>query len=751
MAALLRQALTLTRQRAAFNKVRDNNGQPGVDGVNVNVWGHTLDQHLQELRLEVLGGRYRPLPLKRLWLPRPGKTPRPIAVPVVRDRVLQTAVAQILTPLLEAEFEECSYAYRQGRSVRMAVERIGLLQRQGYTWVVEADIVQFFDRIPHEPLLRELRTLTRDDELIELVRLWLSVPVSEDGQLKPTTLGIPQGSPLSPHLANLYLDHLDEALLHEGHALVRYADDFIILARNPDRAEAAVELSAQVLRDLELKLNPLKTRVVNFETGFKFLGWNFVRSLAVPARPVADAATKPARQNPGPASALPMEPQSFWPPNSELADALAEAQTANPGWQPSEAGDEVEAPLAVPVRPWEDLLVEIAGEDGPSPLPPEVLSPAPDSPEPDLHQTDSPEASPPEAEDTGEDVEESPPGLPPPSLQRTLYLVDPAVSLSTENHHLLVRLGEETVLNLPAVNVDQVMLFGRNSVTTPALICCLRHGIPVAYLSRMGKYYGRLEPPGGEGVNLLAAQFAVHASGSLDVALSREIVHGKLANSALLLSRHARHRKATDQKRIEETVASLRSYARRTRSAVDLDTLRGLEGAGAAAYFAAWRIWLAPRWHFGTRTAQSGADPINALLDLGYTLLRQSVAGLIQARGLNPWLGHLHRLKSGHMALASDHMEEFRPLVVDAEVLDACLNGRLQPQDFIARDGAWTLRPEAARHFVRSIETRLNSERQHPHSGERLDLRRIMDAQIRTLTTAYRQQDAAAFRACVFR
>lgn len=746
MAALLRQALTLPRLRAAYARVRDNNGQPGVDGIDVDTYGHGIEADYLALRLEVLGGRYRPLPMKRLWLPRPGRTPRPLAVPTVRDRVLQTAVALTLTPLLEAEFEECSYAYRQGRSVRMAVERIGLLQRQGYRWVVEADIEKFFDCIPHERLLTELRAIARDDELIELVRHWLTAPVSEGDHLQPTTLGVPQGSPLSPLLANLYLDHLDEAILDHGYALVRYADDFIILAKNRDRADAAVELSAQVLRDLELRLNPLKTRVVNFETGFKFLGWNFVRSLAVPASRAAETAAPQraaAAATPGPADLI---QSATWPANSELADAFAEALADRPGWHPEAPAPSDPAPEEEAARPWDESLpgdeaIDLDGE-GASALPVPSLR-AVATPEPFEPPSHIPEPA--------DDDPDPPASLPPPSLQRTLYLVDPAASLSTENHHLLVRRGDETILDLPAVNIDQVMLFGRNAVTTAALICCMRHDIPVALLSRTGKFYGRMEPPSGETVHLLATQFAAHASEELDLSLAREIVHGKLANSTLLLSRHARHRRSSDDSRVHDAIESLRSLARRTGSAPDLDTLRGLEGAGAAAYFGAWRLWLAPRWNFGTRAARSGADPINALLDLGYTLLRQSVAGLIQARGLNPWLGHLHRLKSGHMALASDLMEEFRPLVVDAEVLDACLNGRLLPQDFVARDGIHTLRPEAARNFIRDLETRLNSERQHPHSKELLDLRRIIDAQVRSLCNAYRQHDPSAYRACVFR
>ncbi len=729
MGTLLRQSLTLTRLRAAFARVRENNGQPGVDGVGVEQFSQGLAERLESLRTDVAGGRYQPSPLKRVWLPRPGKPPRAIGIPVVRDRVLQTAVAQTLTPLLEAEFEECSYAYRHGRSVRMAVERIGLLQRQGYRWVVEADIEQFFDNIPHDKLLLELREIARDDALIELVGIWLTTPVQDGERLRPVTLGVPQGSPLSPLLANLYLDRLDEALLDEGHALIRYADDFVVLAKNRDRADAAVEITGQVLRDLELKLNPLKTRVVNFETGFKFLGWNFVRSLAVPvSRAGEESPDLPA------STIIPGKPspqlagQTRPPTNPEMAEAFTEALAKNPSWQ---AADD----SAIRVLP---VMAETEDEDGISAAAAQHLPALAVAP----HES---------TEVQHGDAETQPPVVPPPSLQRTLYLVDPAASLATENHHLLVRREEETLLDLPAVSVDQVMLFGRNPVTTAALVCCMQHDIPVAFLSRTGKFYGRLEPPSSEAVNLLAAQFAVHAEGHMDVSIAREIVRGKLGNSALLLARYARHRHSADATPANNAIQQLRELGRRTRSAQDLDTLRGLEGAGAAAYFAVWRIWLDAHWKFGARVARAGGDPINALLDFGYTLLRQSVAGLIQARGLNPWLGHLHRPRSGHMALASDMMEEFRPMVVDTVLLNMCLNGKILPEDFVARDSAWTMRPEAARNFIREIETRLNTERRHPASNELLDLRRIMDAQVRNLCTAYRQRDPAAFCACVFR
>lgn len=439
MGTLLRQALTLTRLRAAFERVAQNNGLPGVDGVTVDAFGLRLEPKLAQLQTEVLGGRYLPAPLARGWLPRSGKTPRPLGIPTVRDRVLHTALAQSITPLLEAEFEDCSYAYRQGRSVRMAVERIGLLQRQGYRWVVEADIERFFDCIPHARLLAELRAVVPDDELVALVGQCMRAPVQDGEHCTPVTIGVPQGSPISPLLSNLYLDHLDDALLDDKLALVRYADDFIILTKSHERAQAAVELTAAVLHDLELKLNPLKTRVVNFDTGFEFLGWNFVRSLAVPVNSITDSAGPPRMPEPL-AQAQPPQPEDTL--TGEMSAAFTEALASAPAWRPN-AGTAAE-----PAEPVE---------------PPESSEPSDQA----VFTVNLPPASAPSA-DADEPLADKAPAMPPPSLQRTLYLLDPAASLSTENRHLIVRRDTEVLLDLPAVNVDQVMLFGRNQVTPAA-------------------------------------------------------------------------------------------------------------------------------------------------------------------------------------------------------------------------------------------------------------------------------------------
>ena len=218
---LLRKTLTFSMLKRAWEKVAGNNGMAGTDGESIAVLAPQIDALLRQLAGEVMRGDYQPRPLLRLWVERPGKSPRGLAIPAVRDRILQTSLTLTLTPAVEAELEDCSYAYRKGRGVRLAVERIGFYQRQGYHWIVDADIEAFFDTIPHANLLARLQAVAPEPALIHLVEQWLTAPILDDGQLSLPRQGIPQGSPVSPMLANLYLDTLDEALLDAEHVLIR--------------------------------------------------------------------------------------------------------------------------------------------------------------------------------------------------------------------------------------------------------------------------------------------------------------------------------------------------------------------------------------------------------------------------------------------------------------------------------------------------------------------------------------------------
>ena len=271
----------------AWEKVRANNGCAGGDGESIPGFQHRAARRIMALSSALRTGRYRPRDLRLVEIAKPSGGTRPLAIPSVEDRIAQTACAQVLTPILDPLFDEGSFGYRPGRSVAQAVRRVGQLRKRGHTHVVEADIVRCFERIPHAPVLDRLEAALADragaTRVVDLVAHWLEHAAMALGT--PGT-GLAQGSPVSPLLANLYLDRLDDALDARGVAIVRFADDFVLLCKSEALARKALAEAGDVLGMHGLELKPGKTRIVDFDRGFDFLGHVFVRSMTL--RRVAD-------------------------------------------------------------------------------------------------------------------------------------------------------------------------------------------------------------------------------------------------------------------------------------------------------------------------------------------------------------------------------------------------------------------------------------------------------------------------------
>lgn len=240
-----------------------------------------LEFELDRLQDRLIGGRYRPFPLLRFSVAKGGAggdgRARLLSVPTVRDRVAQSAVYLATREIFEREYEEASYAYRQGRSVRTAVHRVNELRMGGYRFLVHADIDAFFDSIPHRRLLERLHRLPLDPRVHRLFELWIATEIYDGKRVFPAEKGVPQGSVVSPMLANLFLDELDEDLALFGQAVVRYADDILVLCKSREDAAAALELTDYLVAELELHLNREKTTTTSFEQGFVFLGAVFIK------------------------------------------------------------------------------------------------------------------------------------------------------------------------------------------------------------------------------------------------------------------------------------------------------------------------------------------------------------------------------------------------------------------------------------------------------------------------------------------
>lgn len=264
--------------QAAFWAVWRNDGAPGVDGQTVEQFSTQEKAELDKLREELRSKSYQRQPAKRVWIPKPGTTEkRPLGIPAVRDRTVEAALKHVLEPIFEREFAAHSYGFRPGRGCREAVERVEELLRQGRTWCVDLDFKSYFDTIPHDQLKALIQQRIKDGSVLALLEQCLKAGVLEELQgWKPTERGSPQGSVISPLLANLYLNPLDHAMVHHGWETVRYADDLVVLCRSKEEAEQALAYLRRWAEAAELTVHPTKTRIINVQgEGFDFLGWHF--------------------------------------------------------------------------------------------------------------------------------------------------------------------------------------------------------------------------------------------------------------------------------------------------------------------------------------------------------------------------------------------------------------------------------------------------------------------------------------------
>jgi group II intron reverse transcriptase/maturase len=276
----------------AWTKVRANAGAAGIDGESITLFAMDLESHLGALRRRLLSAqRYVPPAVRRVEIPKPDGRKRPLGIPTVGDRVVQQATVQVIGPFFEPTFLPCSFGYRPGRSATQAVGWVRKAIRSGDRWVAEFDIAGFFDNLNHRRLLREVGKVIEDPEVLGLIRRWCRAGVLIEGQVMPRHAGVPQGGVISPLLANIYLHRLDVEVRSAGFRLIRYADDFVILANRRWKAEAADQLVRSILDELGLQVAEAKSGVVKVADGFEFLGFRFQRQYLRP-RPRALAGFK---------------------------------------------------------------------------------------------------------------------------------------------------------------------------------------------------------------------------------------------------------------------------------------------------------------------------------------------------------------------------------------------------------------------------------------------------------------------------
>ncbi len=625
---------------------------------------------------------------------------RGLGVPTVRDRIVQQALLNLLHPVLEPQFETSSFAYRPGRSYKGAVRQIETWRQAGYDWVLDADLVKYFDNIQHSRLFAELQERVHDPSVGELVERWVgSGVVTRSGLILPER-GIPQGSVVSPILANVYLDDFDEAIEDAGLKLVRYADDFVVMAKSKSRIEAAEGLVEQLLGQMGLELHAEKTRITNFQQGFHFLGHTFVRSLVVEDQRQGKQARQQVEQQ---AKNQAVKEESPLVYRSEQPMQQTQMQQAFLA-----AIREAEEPIAPPLyvamgfRVRDEQPVQIVSKEwnwrnGMS----------------------------------------------------TLYLVKQGTMLRKEQGRFVVESGRiaedetgakpgktaqaskaERALEIPIQEVGRILVLGRVQISTSAIEVCLERQIPVVFMSQTGDYKGHLWSSEFCDLPTEAAQFGRRQDAGFQLEMARQIVWGKGMNSRITAQRLNRKRKVAGMgaklKWLEQHLAAVGR-------ATDLNELRGYEGAIAKLYFGALGQMITnPGFSLTGRNRRPPKDPVNSLLSFGYTLLFNNVLSLILAEGLNPYLGNLHRSERKQMHLAFDLMEEWRSPIVDSLVVWLVNSKILRPTDFTfpTAEGGVYLDAGSRRVFLKHFEDRITAEVSHPAVQQPVSYRRAIQLQI---------------------
>lgn len=265
---------------AAWEQVRANKGAAGIDGQSIERFARTSERYLSELSEAVKNGSYRPEAVRRVEIPKAGGKKRPLGIPTVKDRIVQTAVKRVIEPIFEHAFLPTSYGFRPGRGCKDALREVDSLIKGGYTHVVDADLASYFDSIPKQRLLERVAEHISDGRILTLLEAWLQQDIVKGMERWTPTGGTPQGAVISPLLANIYLHPLDEHLHNQGYRMVRYADDFVILCQTNEQAHQALEDVRQWVAANELQLHPEKTHIGDCREagqGFEFLGYRFER------------------------------------------------------------------------------------------------------------------------------------------------------------------------------------------------------------------------------------------------------------------------------------------------------------------------------------------------------------------------------------------------------------------------------------------------------------------------------------------
>jgi len=466
------------RLEDAFEHIVEHSVAPGVDGCAPGDYKDGYDLLAVRLSADLHSGTYRPSPLLGFVAPKDGSRLRPLAIPTVRDRMAQRAACDLLSPAIETLLEDCSYAYRKGFSRAGAARAIERAYDEGFRYVLDADINSFFDAVEWMRLFAKLEALFPFEPLVRLIEEWIRVPVMFEGRRIERERGLPQGIPVSPLLANLFLDEFDEELLGRDYRLVRFADDFIVLCKDVEAAHQAREDARKALARIGLKLNEEKTAVRSFDEGFSYLGYLFCRSLVLQSEKNEGGALEELAPDAIPAATW-LSQVPF-----ERVRALVRNQRQRRDQQSISA---VGLEPSVAIAPLASLASVSLGEKS----------------------------------------------IP---VARPLYVTSFDSAVRREGETLVVCAPEQEPVTIPMRTLSHVVCYGKVRITVPVLLALSEQGVPAYFCRLTGELRSIFgEPPADWPLWMAQARMAENEA--MRVNFAREIVKAKLHNFAALAVR----------------------------------------------------------------------------------------------------------------------------------------------------------------------------------------------------------------------
>ncbi len=681
----------------SFDTVRRSRGAAGVDRITIAEYITHSNTNLTRLRTALVQRRYRPKPLRRILIPKGSGDFRTLAIPTVEDRIVQLAAAREIVRIVGPTFSSASFAYRAKRGPLQAANRLAEIMAPG-SWAVISDIEQFFDNIDHETLAQLLLQTGVDREGVSLITAWARCPVLDRGFKLQPIKGIPQGSPISPVLANLYLTGLDRLLEHHGWPHVRYADDFVVIA---DTEAQAVEVTSTVGKWLrverKLRLKASKQAVVPSETGIEFVGF-----MHAPRRRWLNSHRLESFQSR-------VETIFSEPSVGTVAETVKAHNDLVRGWRAYYLGssDEIDKQLSA-LEAWRakrateywsalqqtaELIGVVFQQLIRAPPPPGTPigygSESAGRERLDLPQID---ADPwhtrvPDLAGT-RDVFSSQQELKNEQLTERLQptlLADGLLDIHPHGSFFGLRGGAFFVRHKANVSfecgpeeVQQVVVSGSGvGLSSKALLACAESGIPVVLCDSLGAPAARLVPVRSDRHPDWLRQQLAATRGRAGKVVAVELIHAKLHNQRALLLYHAkydkRELKLRNRLRIAaKAIAEIAGRCDAILSAADnqwTHRLFLLEAHAAGHYWSAIAALVPAALGFPGRRHRGACDPVNILLNYGYWLLGLQVWRALELARLQPYLGVLHSSRKGGPGLVFDAIEPFRQPLVDRAVL----------------------------------------------------------------------------------